>query len=204
LFLFCAQLNLSGNNLGPEGAAALAPAIAVSASLTTLVLREIELGDEGVTVLCNALRESTVSKVQELDLRSNDIGPGGAKAIARALCVVVASITLLDLSHNRLGSEGAKALAPGLKANASLTKCGLIENEFGDEGWTSIFDALRDSPTSKINTWDLSQELGPLLAPKVAKPLADYISGTASASITSVRSPAHANAPPSHRLPCFT
>ena len=50
------------------------------------------LGDKGATILCDALRESTVTKVQELDLYYNGIGPDGAKAIA-ALCSVRASLT---------------------------------------------------------------------------------------------------------------
>ena len=50
------------------------------------------LRDEGTTILCDALRESTVSKVEELSLYNNDIGPDGAKAIA-ALCTVCASLT---------------------------------------------------------------------------------------------------------------
>ena len=51
-----------------------------------------KLGDEGTTILCDALRESTVSKVEELGLNGNSIGPDGAKAIA-ALCAVRASLT---------------------------------------------------------------------------------------------------------------
>ena len=46
-----------------------------------------KLGNEGTTFLCDALRESTVSKVQELGLSWNGIGRDGAKAIA-ALCAV--------------------------------------------------------------------------------------------------------------------
>jgi hypothetical protein len=52
----------------------------------------------------------------------------------------------------------------------------------GVEGWTIVFNALRDSPMSKIITWDLSSEG---LGPEIAKPLAECISVTA--SLTSVR-----------------
>ena len=38
-----------------------------------------QLGDAGATILCDALRESTVTKVQELDLGRNSIGPAGSK-----------------------------------------------------------------------------------------------------------------------------
>ena len=85
------------------------------------------------------------------------------------------------LAWNNLGPEGAKALAPGLAANASLTECKLCSNNLRVEGWTIIFNALRDSPSSKITTWDLYNEG---LGPEIAKALAEYIS--VSASLTKI------------------
>ena len=77
---------------GPKGAAALASAIAGMASVTKILVGGNKLGDEGTIILCDALRVSTVSKVQELGLSSNDIGPDGAKAVA-ALFAAMASLT---------------------------------------------------------------------------------------------------------------
>ena len=96
---------------------------------------------------------------------------------------VCASLTSLDLSSNiswERRSDGpafAKALAPGIASSGSLTLCDLRENNLGVEGWTIIFNALRDSPTSKITKWDLFNEK---VGPEIAKPLAEYISVTAS------------------------
>eukprot|EP00325_Prymnesiales_sp_UTEX-LB-985_P030398 CAMPEP_0174716076 /NCGR_PEP_ID=MMETSP1094-20130205/22776_1 /TAXON_ID=156173 /ORGANISM="Chrysochromulina brevifilum, Strain UTEX LB 985" /LENGTH=86 /DNA_ID=CAMNT_0015915753 /DNA_START=90 /DNA_END=347 /DNA_ORIENTATION=+ len=58
-----------------------------SASLTKLGLRYNRLGDEGTITICKALSESKVSKLQELDLRGNDIGPRGGKALGSMLLV---------------------------------------------------------------------------------------------------------------------
>ena len=55
LSLSCAQLDLSYNELGPEGAAALAPAIAVSASMTRLDVSRNRLDEEGKAVLREAI-----------------------------------------------------------------------------------------------------------------------------------------------------
>ena len=101
--MFTSQLDLSKNQLcgldsigrgtyTAEGITAIADALKVTASVTKILVSRNKLGDEGATILCNALRESTVTKVEELDLSYNDIGPDGAKAIA-ALCAVCASIT---------------------------------------------------------------------------------------------------------------
>ena len=78
--------------MGPEGAAALAPGIAVCPSVTKILVGGNNLRDEGTLILCDAMRGSTVSKVQELGLNSNGIGPDGAKAVA-ALCAAMASVT---------------------------------------------------------------------------------------------------------------
>ena len=68
-------------------------------------------------------------------------------------------------------------LVSAIAATASVTECKLRGNELGVEVWTIIFNTLRDSPTSKIATWDL---LGEKLGPEIAKPLAEYISVTTS------------------------
>ena len=94
----------------------------------------------------------------------------------------------LDLSNNLLcgldvwgegtyTAEGITAIADALKVTASVTMCDLRNNKLGVEGWTIVFNTLRDSTTSKITTWNLS---GEQLGPGIAKPLANYISVTAS------------------------
>ena len=80
------------------------------------------------------MRESTVSKVEELDLRGNEIGPNGAKAIA-ALCSVAAVMTAIG--------EG------GLN---------LKYNDLGDEGWGAIFTGVCSNKDSKISSIDVSNE----------------------------------------------
>jgi hypothetical protein len=76
-----------------------------------------------------------------------------------------------------LGTASAIVIASLIRDTASVTECNLRDNKLGVEGWTIVFNALRDSTTSKIATWDLSfEELGP----EIAKPLAEYISVTAS------------------------
>ena len=142
-----------------------------------------------------------VTSVRSLDFR----GLGWEDAEAIALAAVLprfGALTSLDVSENRLGQTAAKALAPGiidgdmkmvdlsgvraladsLAAMPSLTECKLCGNALGVQGWTIIFNALRDSPNSKITTWNLSRER---LGPGIVKPLAENIS--VSGSLTEVR-----------------
>jgi len=86
------ELDLSKKNIGVAGGMVVAGLIPVMASVTKILVGGNRLRDEGTIILCDALRESTVSKVEELSLYTNGIGPDGAKAIA-ALCIVCASVT---------------------------------------------------------------------------------------------------------------
>ena len=74
------------------------------------VERFFKPGDEGATILCDALRENKMANVQELSLQNNNIGPVGAIAIAK-LCSVSASMTRLDVRYAPcLGEEDRAAL----------------------------------------------------------------------------------------------
>ena len=54
-------------------------------------------------------------------------------------------------------------------------------NKFGEVGWCTIFDTLRDNPQNKISKWDLSFEG---INPTIVKSLAGY--AAVSASLTEV------------------
>ena len=98
---------------------------------------ENRLGDEGTTILCEALRESTVSKVEELDLSRNDIGPKGAKAIA-ALCAARGSLTSISLFGNDFDDESVATLLKVKEEKPTLvTLCGLTldQTEANFTGW---------------------------------------------------------------------
>jgi len=69
--------SLSGNRLGAEGAAALAPALAANGALTSVGLRDNKLGDEGWGAIFAAICGSKDSKIMSLDASYEKIGPAG-------------------------------------------------------------------------------------------------------------------------------
>jgi len=103
------ELDLKSKGIGVEGGMVVAALLPVMGSMTKILVRSNNLGDKGTITLCDALRESTVSKVQELDLSLNQIGPDGAKAIA-ALCAVTGSVTKICLQCNIGLNNDAKQL----------------------------------------------------------------------------------------------
>ena len=132
--------------------------------MTELNLSVNKLQDEGVMAVAEAVKQTKVLKSLNLAGADNH----GLRGIS-----LVGGIGMTI--------KGTKALAEALCVNASVTECKLRGNKLGVEGWTTIFNTLRDSTVSKITTWDLyNQELGP----GIAKPLADYLAFTA--SVTSV------------------
>ena len=141
--------------MGPEGAKALAPAIAANGGLTTigkdgLNLKSTQLGAEGWGAIIGAICGSTVSKISSIDLSGERIGPEGAELIGKALSTSVNGVlTILRLGDNPFGSEGYKHLSEGLRANTSLKELA-FHNHYGNEefkmgsaGAVFIADALR-------------------------------------------------------------
>jgi hypothetical protein len=134
-------LKLTSNNLGVEGARALAATLNTT-KITSLYLRWNRIGDEGARSLAAALNATLTS----LDLSCNNIGPVGARALASALNTTC--ITSLCLTRNNIGDEGARSLAAALDNNSTLTRLDLAFNNIGDEGARLLAAALNATLTS--------------------------------------------------------
>ena len=72
---------MGSNNLGLDGAKALAPVLAKMKGLKVLRLSENKIGPDGAKALAPALAKMTGLKT--LVLSRNDFAPDGAKALAR-------------------------------------------------------------------------------------------------------------------------
>ena len=165
--LSCAQLNLSGNKLGPEGAKVLAPAIAVCASLTRVDVRHNNIVGDGASQLSTAVLGNTTIEIFNVipikEMRTD-------------------SFTTLDLKMKYIGVEGGMVVAGLLPAMASLTKLNLHYNSLKDEGVTAICKALQSNKETKLASLIISaNEVGPVGAKAVAAMAAVV------ASVTEVR-----------------
>eukprot|EP00808_Paulinella_micropora_P024065 g55965.t1 len=106
------NLDISLNNIGPQGAKHIAEAI-----------------QENKTVI-------------ELRMEVNKIGPAGAEAIANMLKVNL-TLTALDFGRNGTGPQGAQSIADAIKVNSSLKILQLSWNGIGDEGVKHFAAALK-------------------------------------------------------------
>ena len=122
-------LCLLDNNIGAEGAKAIAEALKVNAVLTELRLVLTKIGDEGAMAIAEALKVNAV--LTTLNLGYNSIGVEGAMAIAEALKVNTV-LTELGLQSNDS--------VPTMMQENSLA---LQSNHLGDAGKTAVQDAVK-------------------------------------------------------------
>jgi hypothetical protein len=108
-------LSLWNNNIGDQGARALAAALADNATLTTLNLGSNRIGAAGALALEDALEKNATLRTLGFD--SNDVGTQGVMALAAAL-EQNATLTSLNISANQIGAtedfnnDAAMALLP--------------------------------------------------------------------------------------------
>ena len=118
------QVNLSYNKLGPEGAKALAPALVVNASITSVDVGFNSIGKEAALELINIFKEK---KMVSVGLASCNLGPEEAPAVADMIRVI-ASITSVTLFRNNLDKESANMLATTAKEK-KISLCGIAQDQ---------------------------------------------------------------------------
>lgn len=133
------SLKLNWNKLAVVGArevAAVLPQLAES--LTELDLGLNELGTEGAEALATAL--ASMVKLRALNLSSNAIGDVGARAIVEALArsESVTSLTELDIGSNGLSNLGAYTVVNTLGRLVSLTSLNLCGIDMGSEACLAV------------------------------------------------------------------
>lgn len=151
------KLQLQLNNIGPEGAIALAGALKDGGCrLKCLHLKSCGISASGAMALANAL-EDTKCPLEDLRLDQNNIGDEGACAIGRALSRNNNSCLFnLELKGNSIGPLGARGIAEALIVNHSLEALGLNDNPIGDKGVVAIAEALRINKNTALNWLFLS------------------------------------------------
>eukprot|EP01029_Cantina_marsupialis_P013887 TRINITY_DN307_c2_g4_i5.p1 TRINITY_DN307_c2_g4~~TRINITY_DN307_c2_g4_i5.p1 ORF type:complete len:1353 (+),score=428.01 TRINITY_DN307_c2_g4_i5:100-4158(+) len=97
--------------------------------LRKLVLDNNSLSDRGTKLLCEGLKKNQT--LRELRIERNNIGVGGAKAIADFLSSPDCRLRVLSIAWNQIRGQGAVELAKGFAKNASLMELNISWNSFG-------------------------------------------------------------------------
>ncbi|XP_032872884.1 ribonuclease inhibitor-like [Amblyraja radiata] len=142
------ELNLSGNKLGDSGVKLVSDALRnPDCKIQILGLDSVGLTDSGAEDLVSAL--STNHTVTDLVLSGNKLGDSGVKLVSDALRNPDCKIQTLWLDSVGLTDSGAKDLASALITNHTVTELYLSGNKLGDSGVKLVSDALRN-PDCKI------------------------------------------------------
>mmetsp|Transcript_11144 Transcript_11144/g.12265 ORF Transcript_11144/g.12265 Transcript_11144/m.12265 type:complete len:675 (+) Transcript_11144:32-2056(+) len=143
------SLDLTGNGLGPEGAAKLTEAATKADNVDVLLLRDNNIGKNGWLAVAEYL--SSTQELETLDISRIMTAPSvhcsfpvSTAAVADAL-TKNQSLTHLDLSFSNLGTNGWEALAKALKQNSTLKSIKLGNCFAGPAGGDAIAGALAEN-----------------------------------------------------------
>ena len=131
-------LDLSHNNLGPEGGAVVAEALKVSGSLTPLHLAKSKLDDKGARAISAALAVN--DSLTECNISNNNLDLKSAKLLAEVAAerhIMLFGIKfdqeVADLSSRELGPVDAVLIASDMAISSSLTECNVRGNNLDVE-----------------------------------------------------------------------
>jgi Ran GTPase-activating protein (RanGAP) involved in mRNA processing and transport len=127
---------LENNEIYPQGAQALSEIVQASPKLRYLYMAHNAINNTGTSTLSSAAFRS----LEVCNLTDNQIGPMGARAIAKN--IRDSTVKTLILDDNKLRDDGVKLLAEGLKENTALTTLSLKFNHIGKEGLIELRDVL--------------------------------------------------------------
>ena len=122
------KLDLSHNKVGSKGAAALAPAIAVSGELTVVNVLRNNLDVPSAKMLAAVAKEKGISLCgikrdqTEAEFSHQDLKPPDALLLASDLSQagVTGKLTKIDLSNNMLGGDGEAALRKAVEGRSGF------------------------------------------------------------------------------------
>ncbi|XP_072893986.1 NACHT, LRR and PYD domains-containing protein 3-like [Hemitrygon akajei] len=153
------ELNLSHNELRDSGVNLLSDALRnPECKIQRLGLYHVSLTDSGVKDLASSLR--TNRSLTELDLSDNKLGDSGVKLLSEALRNAECKIQKLGLWYVGLTDSGAEDLASALSTKQSLTELILGFNSLTDESVPTLHRLILTVPSLEWVVLDGNQFAG--------------------------------------------
>jgi Ran GTPase-activating protein (RanGAP) involved in mRNA processing and transport len=147
------SLCIAANAFGRNAAAvrSIAEGVRSNTTLQQLELQDCKLGDQGISLLANALAIRSGSTL-ELRLYNNEITSVGVHALVDDNVDAVKTLAKLCLTYNSIRSEGATILADALGRNAmpNLKRLYLGGCHIGDDGFVALVSALEQNTSLQI------------------------------------------------------
>ncbi|XP_037621098.1 NACHT, LRR and PYD domains-containing protein 12-like [Sebastes umbrosus] len=147
------ELDLGYNSISDNGVRELVEGLSdQNCSLKTVKLQACGMTSHACKYLATALRQSP--KLQELDLRMNEIGDDGLRHLANGLGSPECQLETLKLSQCNIEHKGCCCLASALQKNpGSLKELDLSINMVGDKGANELFKKSDISQLTKLEMY---------------------------------------------------
>ncbi|XP_043115555.1 NACHT, LRR and PYD domains-containing protein 12-like isoform X2 [Puntigrus tetrazona] len=144
------KLDLSENNLGDEGVKLFSDGLKnPQCKLETMQLRFCNLSYKSCAVLASALR-SNPSHLRELDLSENELGDDGVNLLSDGVRNTLCKLEILWLRDCDVSDEACAALTSALESNPShLRELDLTKNKITDMG-ANLLSAIIFDPHYKL------------------------------------------------------
>ncbi|XP_065917360.1 ribonuclease inhibitor-like isoform X2 [Dysidea avara] len=145
-FCHLERLDFSHNYFSLAGASHLTKIMTKNgASLVVLEIGWNPIGDDGISLLIEGLKENKV--LVNLSAPSCEITVKGASCISKFLKNMDHTLEILQLSYNKIGDDGISMIAEGLQGNNAITSlmiggCGITM-----KGATAIAELVRNRST---------------------------------------------------------
>jgi Ran GTPase-activating protein (RanGAP) involved in mRNA processing and transport len=145
----CLAHNAFGHDVAAVGS--IAEGLRSNTTLQQLDLSLCRLGNQGISVLANALAIRNDSAL-ELNLSCNDITPAGISALIDDSMGTMKTLTKLCLMGNPIGNEGATILADALGCSTmpNLKRLDLDWCNVDNDGFVALVSALEQNTSLQI------------------------------------------------------
>ena len=119
------ELNLCFQKIDDSAAVFLGKALPTTMFLKELIIRDCDLGDEGILSVVRGLAHNQA--LVKLDAASNSFGDSGAIQLAKLINET--SLTDLDIGNCHIREKGVVAIAIALRTNVTLRRLGLYQQQ---------------------------------------------------------------------------
>lgn len=145
------SIDLSDNPMEPAIGKNLADLTFKHKGLKRLLLNDLCLGDEGITLLCGPLAQpDSCPELEHLELSLNEISRDSSPAVATVLASKRRTLQVVVLCENDLECAGAIHVATGLQGAPALEELNLSTNMIGRVGAMAVAKTCAGAPKLKM------------------------------------------------------
>ncbi|XP_078315300.1 uncharacterized protein LOC111129667 isoform X2 [Crassostrea virginica] len=142
------ELHMSNNNLGQTGTKYLIDMLRENENITVVNLAENDLQTYGAQLLCEMLNDNDA--IISLNISGNNFKPPDAHLFHTMMSYYRCVLKELDLSHSDFGEYGGKLIGEAIGNNDTIETLNISWNGFGPNGAKAIAKGLEENTCLKV------------------------------------------------------